>query len=362
MKTTISLQTLATGFFLAITLSVLTPQLHGQIFVVNQNDNTIRQFTTAGVGSVFVPASSNFLPYNGGIAFHSSGDLYVVNNGNHTIDKIAPNGNRSFFATLDPLSVAGIVFDNAGTDLYVSSYGNGNIFKFAPNGTRSTFASGLNTAPTGLAFDSTGNLYVSCQADNTIRKFDSNGNGTVFATASNGLNGPSGIVYRAGILYVANLNDNTIWSFDSSGNGTLFAGVASETTHGLNYPWGLAFDSTGNLYVSNQGDHTLWKFNLSGIGSVFVPSGTLVGPGFIASKPEPACAAADLEIHKYAGLTITGTVGCTYAIEWRPDNGNNTPWNPLTTITLPSSPHVYIDPTSFTANPGNRFYRAVLVQ
>jgi uncharacterized repeat protein (TIGR03803 family) len=73
------------------------------------------------------------------------------------------------------------------------------------------------------------------------------------------------------------------------------------------------------------------------------------------------CEPAVLDIQKYAGLTITGTVGCMYAIEWRPDNGNNAPWPLLTTLTLSCSPYVYIDPTSYTSNPGNRFYRAVLV-
>lgn len=68
------------------------------------------------------------------------------------------------------------------------------------------------------------------------------------------------------------------------------------------------------------------------------------------------CAQAYLDIQTYSGLTITGAVGCVYQIEWRPNNGMNTPWTPLTTITLTSSPEFFLDPTPVQ---GNRFYRAV---
>gem|GEM_PF-2154044 len=344
-------------------LTISAPVAQAQIFVAGQNDNTIRRFTTGGVGSVFVPASAGVQVQIGGMAFHSSGDLYVVNNGNHSIDKIAPDGTRSFFSALYPVSVGGIIFDNAGVDLYVANSGNGIISKYAPDGTRSTFAShlfGLPWTPNSLAFDGSGALYASLNGENTIRLYDINGNSAIFADASDGLAGPQGLVYRAGFFYVANQNNNTIWKIDSSGNGTLFAGVPGETTHGLYYPNALAFDSTGNLFVSNSGDSSIWKFDQNGVGSAFVPPyGPFVSPGAIAIKDQQCAPAVLGSPLLYAGFTVSGTIGCSYSIEWSPNSGNNGPWTPLTTITLSSSSYSYIDPTPVINN-NSRFYRAIV--
>jgi DNA-binding beta-propeller fold protein YncE len=302
MKINPRLQALATGLLLSATLT-FAPVAHGQIFVVSGNDNSVRQFTLGGVGSVFVPTSVG-LVVPAGMAFDNARNLYVVNNGNHTIDKFAPDGTRTVFGILDPISCSGIAFDNAGANLYVASYGNSTIFKFAPNGTRSVFVTGLNIGAVGMAFDTVGNLYVAGQGDNTIRKFDNAGTGSVFVNAGGGLNGPCALAFKSGVLYVACLNDHTIRSFDSNGNGTIFAGVAGNATLGLNFPYGLAFDATGDLYVSNQGDDTMRKIASNGTGAVFVPNGTLLGPGFIAVMPEcaiyePYC------ITNLAGLALT---------------------------------------------------------
>jgi uncharacterized repeat protein (TIGR03803 family) len=114
----------------------------------------------------------------------------------------------------------------------------------------------------------------------------------------------------------------------------------------------------------NNGNNTPWNF----LASVTLPAGPYIDPTPLPENPGARfyravssgdCAPAALEIHKYFGLTITGTVGCSYRIEWRHDEGNDTPWIALQTIILPSSTYLYIDPTSLTDDPGNRFYRVV---
>lgn len=356
MKATKLFETLATGLLLSLSLSTLAPPAGGQIYVVNRNDNTIRQFTINGVGSVFVPSNAG-LQLPSGLAFDSARNLYVVNDGNHTIDKFAPDGSRTVFGNLPPVSANGIAFDNAGSNLYVASFGNSKIFKFAPNGSRSDFVSNLNIAANGMAFDTAGNLYVAGSADNTIRKFDNSGTGSVFADVNDGLNGPNGLAFdSAGNLYVANGNDHTVWRFDSGGTGTLFAGVAGDTSQGLHFPYGLAFDSTGNLYVSNNGTQTIRKIASNGVGAAFVPPGTLVGPGFIAILPE--CAPAVMTIAQYAGVTIAGTIGCTYRIDYTTSLITPVVWTALTTNTLSISPYLYVDTNVVS---GTRFYQTVLM-
>ena len=72
---------------------------------------------------------------------------------------------------------------------------------------------------------------------------------------------------------------------------------------------------------------------------------------------------ADIEIQLYAGLTITGTVGSVYSIEYVTDMAQaNTPgaWQCLDYLRLPSSPCLWTD-TSVPATE-KRFYRAVQMQ
>ena len=52
-------------------------------------------------------------------------------------------------------------------------------------------------------------------------------------------------------LYVANQNNSTIEIFDASGND--LRTFASSGNSGLNVPYDLAFDFTGNLYAANFG-------------------------------------------------------------------------------------------------------------
>jgi DNA-binding beta-propeller fold protein YncE len=102
--------------------------------------------------------------------------LYVSDEGNPppnvynagVIYEYASNGTRSAFATgLD--SPIGLAFDSSG-NLYVANSGGsgGSIEKFAPNGSSTIFALGTNpqglNGPYGLAFDQVGNLYEADEA------------------------------------------------------------------------------------------------------------------------------------------------------------------------------------------------------
>jgi hypothetical protein len=73
--------------------------------------------------------------------------------------------------------------------------------------------------------------------------------------------------------------------------------------------------------------------------------------------PEPT-----LDLHTFAGVTITGVVGRPYRIDYadKITGGSTTDpinWSVLTNLFLPSSPFRFIDFTSTSATP--RYYRAV---
>lgn len=255
------------------------------IYVSNSGLNNIVRFDSPGQGSVFASGSSGsaFLATPYGLAFDSSGSLYVANNVGvpPEILKINSQGNLSLFATSANDYATGLAID-AGNNVYVANSHSGTVEKYSPDGVGTAFASGLGFA-TGLAFDGSGNLYAA-NTGGQIWRIDAQGNKTLFASGGL-LASPYGLAFDLqGNLYVANRAGGSIEEFNAAGQGTLFA-------TGLNFPEGLAFDSSGNLYVANYGNgsSSIEVLDPQGNGTVYASSG-LFGPTFIAIQeiPEPS--------------------------------------------------------------------------
>jgi len=144
----------------------------------------------AGAGIYKVDPSGNVSLFASGLT--GAGDLEFDSNGNlytsealpwaPKIWKFDPSGNGSIFASWVgyPHQPAGLAFDSSG-NLYVALQVSGTIEKFDSSGNRSIFASGL-TYPTDLEFDSGGNLYLIEGTMGMIVKFDSSGNRSIFAS------------------------------------------------------------------------------------------------------------------------------------------------------------------------------------
>lgn len=149
-----------------------------------------------------------------GLAFDSSGNLFVANYGNNTVSKITPGGVVSTFVSGGMINPTGLAFDTAG-NLYAASYSN-TVSKITPGGVVSTFASGL-VGPEGLTFDSSGNLYAANAFSNSVSKISPGG--TVSPFASGSMDHPYGVTLdTSNNLYVANVSNFTATKFDSSGN------------------------------------------------------------------------------------------------------------------------------------------------
>jgi sugar lactone lactonase YvrE len=208
--------------------------------------------------------------------------IYETNYQTGTVELYSARGKD--LGVVAPVSFAtGLAFDKAG-NLYVSSDDPAeySIQKIAPDGTMTVFASTDLRGPHALAFDKNGNLYVANILANTIVSFTPEGVGTVFADTSDGLDHPVALIFdKAGNLYVSSAfggptHTGAVLEFSPAGVVSVFA------DSGFQLAWGLAIDRTGNIYVSNFNSSTIEKFSPTGVDlGVFASAGVHSPHGMI---------------------------------------------------------------------------------
>lgn len=243
-------------------------------FVANTGGNTITRYDDNGDGTPFTSPALNG-PI--GVAIDRSGNLFISTNAN-TIEKFSAFGvHLGTFATglNNPL---GLAFDRLG-NLYAANFAGGTVEKFAPDGTGTVFAT--VSRPTGLVFDSLGNLYVS-NFGNTIERFSPEG-AALGTFANSGLSNPEGLAFDSlGNLYAANNATGTVEKISPEGADLGVVAV------GLGAPVGLAFDSTRSLYVVDSQSATITRIDETGSATLFATTG--FNPAFIAVQTPPELA------------------------------------------------------------------------
>ena len=214
----------------------------------------------SGDGQVAADASLN-APQ--GVAVDSLGDLFIADSGNNVIREIDPS-----------------------TGLISTVAGNG-ICGDSGNGGAATSAE--LDAPTGVAIDAAGDLFIVDSGNNVIREVDQTtgvitttvaGNGTDgysgdgYAAISAQLNFPNAVaVDSAGNLFIADSGNNVIREVNLSTGvistvaGTGVCGYGGDgyaaTSAQLNYPMGVAVDTTGDLYIADSGNNVVREVDLS---------------------------------------------------------------------------------------------------
>ncbi|EKR75182.1 putative lipoprotein [Leptospira noguchii str. 2006001870] len=140
--------------------------------------------------------------------------------------------------------------------------------------------------PFGLEIDTSGNIFVSDQTANLIRKIDPSGNVKTLST-NLPLEDPSGIKFDpfTGDKYVSCKDSSQIYKIDSMEQFSLFAGSSSGSSslqNGdrlnslFNGPFFMDIDPERNLYVGELGNHTIRKIDLNS-GNVSTLSGGISG-------------------------------------------------------------------------------------
>jgi uncharacterized protein (TIGR03437 family) len=297
----------------------LAADASGNIYMADQNNNRVRMVAANGVISTIAgttiggfagdggPATQAQLNLPTGVCVATSGDVYVNDQSNHRVRKIA--------------AVTGIITTVAGNGSTVSSGDGG-----------SALSAGM-TIPIRCAVDQSGNLYIVDQGAFVIRKVSTNGTISTFAgnytqgySGDGGpatqatMNNPTAVAFDAsGNLYVTDQFNQRIRQIDTSGKITTVAGTGTAgysgdnipaTSAELNYPGEAVIDSAGNLYIVDTVNQRIRKVS-GGTISTIAGTGTAGfggdnGPPLQASFSSPFPMTIDAGGNLYIG-----------------DNGNN---------------------------------------
>jgi sugar lactone lactonase YvrE len=326
----------------------------GNVYVADVNNHTIRKVTPAGVvttlagtagmaGSVDGTGADARLGGPTGVAVDSGGDVYVADQFNSTIRKVAPAGVVTTLAGAASMSGStdgtgadarfsrptGVAVDRAG-NVYVADENNQAIRNVTPAGVVTTLAS-LGGFPFGVAVDSAGNVYVAVYLGAIIAKVTPSGVITTLAgsaymrgyadgTGDAALfEGPrSAAVDSVGNVYVA--DNETIRKVTATGVVTTLAGTAGMAgsadgmgaTARFSNPEGVAVDSAGNVYVADQFNHAIRKVTSAGVVTTLAGtagmSGSADGMGAAARFNGPAGVAVDTAGNVYVADQNNSTI------------------------------------------------------
>lgn len=207
------------------------------------------------------------------VAMDSAGNMYI--------------GDSQFNMVRKVTAATGIISAYAGVSTGIAGYGG--------DGGLATNASLYG--PSGCVLDSAGNLYISDEANNVVRKVTAStgiistvvGNGDEAGTAFGGSSGDGGLAIHAelnhpwglamdsaGDLFIADTGNYRIQKVNAS---TGIITTVASLDNGAN-PEGLALDGAGNLYIAEQGDPSdVVKLNLSTGALTVVAGNRTIGTG-----------------------------------------------------------------------------------
>jgi uncharacterized protein (TIGR03437 family) len=361
---------LATAASLNLPVFVATDHA-GNIYVVDQSNNRIRKIDANGIIRTLAgngvqgyagdggPAISAELSAPTGVFADGSGNVFIADVGNNrirmvnalgTITTVAGSGQRGYSGDGGPATAASFynpvraVVDPGG-NIYVADQSNHvvrkidtahNISTFAGTGSAGFSGDGGQAAsaqlnnPTAVAIDGAGNVYISDQFNQRIRRVNTSGvistvagNGTAGFAGDGGLainaalNYPGGLITdSAGIVYFADdvnfrvraiAADGTINTV--AGNGTQgFSGDAGDATlASLNGEFGVAITPAGDLLIADSANNRVRS--VKGLSSV-VPSFITASVTNAASFAQGGSAGALATIFgTHLSINVQGIVG-----------------------------------------------------
>jgi sugar lactone lactonase YvrE len=300
--------------------SELTVDASGAVYISDQGNNRIRKALPSGEVKEFAgnsasntynsTAEQSSIGDPKGLAIDKNGNVFISQwyncnvrkvNTNLIVSTFAGNSNEGYIdgagATARFNRPASLAFDSKG-NLFVADEWNNLIRKIAPDGTVSTFAgNNSNTifadgavdvatfkSPSGIAIDSEDNIYVADAGNHRVRKITPEG--MVSTYAGTGLVSPfkdgaalSATFYspydvsvdKEGSVYVADRYNNKIRMITKSGIVSTLAGSGSYsgidglgTSATFAYPRGVANDNRGHIFVADTDNNKVRRVCIKG--------------------------------------------------------------------------------------------------
>jgi len=232
----------------------------GNVYVSDQQNDRIRKIATNGIITTFAgsaPAGANFdgdtpksptlahLSHPHGLAIDSQDNLYIADTGNMRIRKVTKS-------TGQISTVAGTGGPSGGTGGGLGGFrGDG-----GPATGPATATSALLAYPSGVAVDSSFNVYIADDCNQRIRKVTAS-TGTITTIA-----GSTPVAQSPGAT-----NCKTAVVSDYSGDG------GPATSARLSHPYGVAVDAAGVVYIADYYNFVVRKVATNGIISTYAGVG-----------------------------------------------------------------------------------------
>lgn len=313
----------------------------GAVSVLTPIVSTLAGNGTKGTLTIPGPARSAQFGAVSGIAYDSSGNLYISDAENHVIRRVTPDGTIRLWAGITAIPAfsgdggpaisarlnepEGLAVDAAG-NLYVADKGNRRVRRISSDGSTITTVAGSGLQgqdgddgpalqasfrePANILIDAAGNLYISDRAGNRIRRVSPGGTITAFAgTGQAGFFGdggpardarllsPAGMaIDRNGALHIADQLNHRIRRVNPNGNIETVVGrgiaawdgdLAPAPQANIKSPFGVAFDNQGQLYITDSENHRIRRVDARGIITTFTGDGS---NQFLGEDVAPAAA------------------------------------------------------------------------
>ncbi len=298
----------------------------GNIYIADQSNQKVRKISRAGI---ITTIAGNGTPGFSGdshaatdaqlydplaVAVDRAGNVYIADGVNCRIRKVNTSGVITTVAGADSAGFTGdggaatnaclrspysVFLDSAG-NIFIADQVNNRIRKVNTAGIITTIAgngraaysgdggpatSAALNSPSGVVVDGAGNVYISDQNNNRIRKIDTAGYISTFIDS--GLHNNWGIALDdTGCLYIANYSNTQILKATPTGRVSIYAGAMHSGFSGdggpataaqLNYPSGVALGGK-YLYIADQTNHRIRRINTC------APNvGSIIGPGALCA-------------------------------------------------------------------------------
>jgi gliding motility-associated-like protein len=281
--------TYATGFSQPYGVAV---DASGNVFVVNQGNNTVTKVPAGGGTPVTIGSGFN-RPF--GAAVDVAGNVYVADYNSGRILEIPLGTGTTVTTVVSGFSdITGVAVDAAG-NLYAADYGSGAVYKIAA-GTSTKVSIGTGFAnPYGVTVDPAGNVFVADYGANLIDEILAS-DGTTVGLGTGYLHPEAVAADNAGNVYIADNGNKAVKEIVAG------ADTAITLSTSFSAPAGITVDGAGNLFVADAAMNIVREINPAG-GYFITPS---LPTGLSFSTQTGAISGTPTLVTPAANYTVTG--------------------------------------------------------